>query len=52
MIKVKALIRAPYKESLDAQGVREVIGGLQRFISGIPQEEFRKIASGEKKHKL
>jgi peroxisomal 3,2-trans-enoyl-CoA isomerase len=52
MIKVKALIRAPYKEKLDAQGVSEVLGGLQRFMLGIPQEEFRKIAAGEKKHKL
>jgi Delta3-Delta2-enoyl-CoA isomerase len=52
MVKVKALIRAPYKEKLDAQGVLEVFGGMQRFMLGIPQEEFRKIASGEKKHKL
>lgn len=52
MLKVKALIRAPYKEKLDAQGVLEVFGGLERFAAGIPQEEFRKIASGEKKHKL
>lgn len=52
MIKVKALIRAPYKERLDANGVLEVFGGLERFMAGIPQEEFRKIASGEKKHKL
>jgi peroxisomal 3,2-trans-enoyl-CoA isomerase len=52
MLKVKALIRAPYKEKLDAQGVAEVLGGMQRFMLGIPQEEFRKIAAGEKKHKL
>jgi peroxisomal 3,2-trans-enoyl-CoA isomerase len=52
MVKVKALIRAPYKEKLDAQGVLEVFGGMQRFMLGIPQEEFRKIASGQKKHKL
>jgi len=52
MIKVKELIRAPYKQTLDAQGVREVFGGLERFMQGIPQEEFRKIAAGEKKHKL
>jgi peroxisomal 3,2-trans-enoyl-CoA isomerase len=52
MVKVKALIRAPYKEKLDSQGVMEVFGGMQRFMLGIPQEEFRKIASGEKKHKL
>lgn len=32
--------------------MEEVFGGLERFMSGVPQEEFRKIASGEKKHKL
>jgi len=52
MTKIKALIRKPEREVLDAQGVEEVFGGLDRFISGVPQEEFRKIASGEKKHKL
>lgn len=52
MVKVKALIREPDRKTLDAQGVAEVFGGLERFMSGIPQEEFRKIASGEKKHKL
>jgi len=52
MMKVKALIRAPYKEKLDAQGVLEAFGGMERFMSGIPQEEFKKIASGQKKHKL
>jgi peroxisomal 3,2-trans-enoyl-CoA isomerase len=52
MMKVKALIRAPERKQLDAQGVSEVFGGLERFMSGVPQEEFRKVASGEKKHKL
>ena len=52
LIKVKALIRKPEREILDAQGVAEVFGGLERFVSGIPQEEFRKLATGEKKHKL
>ena len=52
LIEIKKLIRAPTLESLEAQGVREVMGGMQRFVSGAPQEEFRKIASGEKKHKL
>jgi Delta3-Delta2-enoyl-CoA isomerase len=50
--KIKQLIRAPYLETLEAQGVREVMGGMQRFVIGAPQEEFRKVASGEKKHKL
>ncbi|KAI1618417.1 enoyl-CoA hydratase [Exophiala viscosa] len=52
LIQIKELIRRPYLESLEAQGVREVIGGMQRFVSGAPQEEFRKVASGEKRHKL
>lgn len=52
MTKIKALIQKPERELLDAQGVAEVFGGLERFMAGIPQEEFRKIASGEKKHKL
>jgi Delta3-Delta2-enoyl-CoA isomerase len=52
LIRIKALIRKPEKDTLDAQGVAEVFGGLERFVKGIPQEEFRKIASGEKRHKL
>ncbi|KAF4556719.1 Enoyl-CoA hydratase/isomerase-like protein 5 [Elsinoe fawcettii] len=52
LVKIKALIQRPERDILDAQGVAEVIGGLDRFVKGIPQEEFRKIASGEKKHKL
>jgi peroxisomal 3,2-trans-enoyl-CoA isomerase len=52
LTKIKALIQGPMKEKLDAQGVLEVFGGLDRFMAGIPQEEFRKIATGEKRHKL
>lgn len=52
LVKIKALIRRPEREILDAQGVHEVFGGLERFVRGIPQEEFRKIGSGEKRHKL
>lgn len=52
LTKIKALIRKPERAAMDAQGVAEVFGGLDRFVSGIPQEEFRKIASGEKRHKL
>ncbi|KAF2427171.1 peroxisomal d3,d2-enoyl-CoA isomeras-like protein [Tothia fuscella] len=52
MLQVKALIQKPARQALDAQGVSEVFNGLERFMSGVPQEEFRKIASGEKKHKL
>ena len=52
LLRIKALIRKPYGDTLDSQNVAEVLGGLERFVAGIPQEEFRKIASGEKKHKL
>lgn len=52
LIRVKALIRKPEREMLDGQTVAEVFGGLERFAAGIPQKEFKKLASGEKKHKL
>lgn len=52
LIEIKKLIRKPERDILDTQGVLEVFGGLERFKKGIPQEEFRKIGSGEKKHKL
>ena len=52
LTKIKALIQKPERDLLDAQGLAEAFAGLERFMAGIPQEEFRKIASGEKKHKL
>lgn len=52
LVKVKELIRKPMRRVLDEQIVAESLGGLERFVDGIPQEEFRKIASGEKRHKL
>ena len=52
MLEIKKLIRAPYKQMYDAQGVSEVMGLMDRFLAGIPQKEFAKVASGEKKHKL
>ncbi|EEP78671.1 conserved hypothetical protein [Uncinocarpus reesii 1704] len=52
MVKMKSLIRMHEREILDRQNVHEVFMGMERFLSGIPQEEFRKLASGEKKHKL
>lgn len=52
LVKIKALIRRREIELLDKQNVAEVFGGLDRFVGGFPQEEFRKINAGEKKHKL
>jgi peroxisomal 3,2-trans-enoyl-CoA isomerase len=52
LIRIKTLIQGSGRAELDRQGVEEVMGGLKRFVSGVPQEEFPKIASREKKHKL
>lgn len=52
LLGIKKLIRQPERDVMDVQNAREVFDGLDRFVAGIPQEEFRKIASGEKRHKL
>lgn len=52
LLKIKELVRRPEREILDRQNGLEAFMGLERFLSGVPQEEFRKLASGEKKHKL
>lgn len=52
LIKIKALIRKPDRDVVDAAAVAEVFGGLERFNAGIPQKEFARIASGQKRHKL
>lgn len=52
LLQIKALIRKPERDVMDHMTVSEVFGGLERFVAGVPQEEFRKVASGEKKHKL
>ncbi|PYH99887.1 ClpP/crotonase [Aspergillus ellipticus CBS 707.79] len=52
LLKIKELIRKPEREVLDRQNSLEAFAGLERFLSGVPQEEFRKLAAGEKKHKL
>lgn len=52
LLKIKELIRRPGREELERQNGIEAFMGLERFLSGVPQEEFRRLASGEKKHKL
>ncbi|KAM7223844.1 d3,d2-enoyl-coa isomerase [Rhypophila decipiens] len=52
LLGIKKLIRRPEREVLDQQNVAEVFAGLERFISGVPQGEFLKIATGQKRHKL
>lgn len=52
LLGIKSLIKRPQVEAMNTQNAHEVFAGLDRFVRGIPQEEFRKIASGEKRHKL
>jgi len=52
MMQVKRLIREGWERELEAANVREAVLGVEKFARGIPQEEFSKIASGQKKHKL
>jgi peroxisomal 3,2-trans-enoyl-CoA isomerase len=52
LLGIKELVRRPERELLDRQNGYEAFAGLERFMAGYPQEEFRKLASGEKKHKL
>ena len=52
LIKVKELIRKPYREVLDRQNAEEVLAGVERFVKGEPQKEFGRIKRGEKRHKL
>lgn len=52
LIGIKELIRRPEIDVLEGQNAREVFAGLGRFMSGVPQREFLKLASGEKRHKL
>lgn len=52
LLGIKKLIRAPFDEAIEAQGVREIYAGMDAFSKGVPQKEFAKIASGQKKHKL
>lgn len=52
LLSIKQLMRRPEQDVMASQNVRETFAGLERFMTGVPQEEFRKISSGEKKHKL
>jgi enoyl-CoA hydratase/carnithine racemase len=52
LLRMKELIRKPGREMMDRQNTTEAFVGLERFLTGVPQEEFRKLAVGEKKHKM
>ncbi|KXS96028.1 hypothetical protein AC578_3921 [Pseudocercospora eumusae] len=52
LLRIKALMKAPERDIYDSLGVKEIFSGMEVFMKGVPQAEFRKIASGQKKHKL
>jgi peroxisomal 3,2-trans-enoyl-CoA isomerase len=52
LLKIKRLIRKPDMKEQSAQLVEELLGGLEVFEKGIPQQEFMKVATGQKRHKL
>ena len=52
MTRIKAQIHRQEIDELDAQSVVESLGGVDRFKNGIPQKEFMKVATGQKRHKL
>lgn len=52
LLGIKQLMRGPEVEELERQNMKEAFGAVDRFIKGVPQAEFSKIARGEKRHKL
>lgn len=52
LLGIKKLIRGPEQNMVNLNNFNEVFAGLERFMTGVPQEEFRKLGSGEKRHKL
>lgn len=52
LIGIKKLLKEPEKAIMESQNMKEVLAGVDRFVAGVPQEQFRKLASGEKRHKL
>ncbi|KAF5027881.1 hypothetical protein F66182_22 [Fusarium sp. NRRL 66182] len=52
LVEIKKLVRKPEMDIMHMQNVHEVFAGLERFMKGVPQQEFAKIASGAKRHKL
>ena len=52
MLKIKRLVQEGMERDLEVANVREAVGGVERFAMGVPQGEFLRIASGQKRHKL
>ena len=52
LIEIKRLIALPMRRQIDEHLVAELFGGLERTKNGIPQREFEKLRTGQKRHKL
>lgn len=52
MLKIKQLMRRPDADNLELLNLAEAFGAMDCHLTGVPQEQFRKLASGEKRHKL
>lgn len=52
LFEIKRQIQMVSRQQKNELQVDEVMIGLNRFADGIPQKEFRAVASGKKRHKL
>lgn len=52
MLRTKKVMSRLDEITYDSQVVRELVGGVAAFESGYPQEQFMKLQTKEKKHKL
>ena len=52
LLGIKKMIRESEGEKVETVNAREVVAGLERFLSGAPQREFEAVRTGRKKHKL
>lgn len=52
LVITKELMRKPVARSYAEANALEVVAGTDQFAKGVPQERFRKLKTGELKHKL
>lgn len=52
MLRTKKVMARLDETKYDAHVVRELVGGVEAFERGYPQDQFEKLRSGEKRHKL
>lgn len=52
IFQIKNLLKANFRQIVSYTNARESYDGLANWTSGVPKERFRKLASGELKHKM